>query len=88
MIKGINRQVIEVRDTGSIYYEQAWFMVRPEYTRMQHNVLEKEARSIIKKTGAPSCTTPKRNLLFWATRLGASAVTGSLVTAAIIWWLS
>ncbi len=87
MIKGINRQVIEVKDTGSIYYEQAWLMVKPEYTRIQHSVLENEARNLIKKAGAPSCSKPKRNLMFWVLRLGMAAMFGSLCTIAILWRL-
>ena len=30
MIKGINRSIIEVLDTGSVYYERAWLVIKPE----------------------------------------------------------
>ena len=31
MIKGINRQVIEVTETGNPYFERALLVVRPSY---------------------------------------------------------
>ena len=31
MIKGINRQVIEVTETGNAYFERALLVVRPSY---------------------------------------------------------
>ena len=31
MIKGVNRQVVEVSDTGSEYFERILFIVKPEY---------------------------------------------------------
>ena len=32
MIKGVNRQIIEVMDTGNQYFERALLVVRPGYT--------------------------------------------------------
>lgn len=87
MIKGINRQVIEVKDTGSIYYEQAWFMVKPEYTRIEHTLLENEAKSLLKKADAPSGSKVKRNLLFWVLRLSLAALFGAFCTIVILWRL-
>ena len=31
MVKGVNRQVLEIRDPGSPYFERAFFFVKPEY---------------------------------------------------------
>lgn len=54
MIRGINRQIIEVPDTESRYYEKAYFVVRPEFCGIEQAVLEREARKVIKQAGAPS----------------------------------
>lgn len=60
MIKGINRQVIEVLDTGNIYYERALLVVRPEFAAAQREVLEKEARHMLGKMRAPSAIKKRR----------------------------
>ena len=54
MIKGISRQIIEVQETGSIYYERAYFVVKPEYDSAQRQALEKEALKVLRQIDAPS----------------------------------
>lgn len=54
MIKGINRQIIEINDTGNTYYEKAWLVVRPEFDSAQKELLEREAAQLIKAIQAPS----------------------------------
>lgn len=85
MIKGVIRQVIEVTDPSSIYYERAWLIVRPEYAKVQQNILEKEAQSLLKNVSSPSCMRPKRNFGFWAVRLGGSALAGAGIATLIQW---
>ncbi len=79
MIKGINKQVIEINDTGNPYYEKAWLIVKPEYTCLHKNILEREAQKLLKDTDKPSCMKFKRNFGFWALRFGASALFGAVV---------
>lgn len=79
MIKGINRQVIEINETGSIYYERAWLIVKPAYAQMHSSILEKEARSILKDIDAPSSMKAKRNRGFWIVRMGISAAMGAAI---------
>lgn len=83
VIKGVSRQIIEISDPNSIYYERAWFVVRPEYAKIQQNVLEKEARSLLKDISKPSCMGVKRNFGFWAVRLGLSAILGAGISTLI-----
>ena len=77
MIKGINRQVIEVLDTGNIYYERALLVVRPEFATAQREVLEKEARHMLGKMRAPSAIKKKKAFLYWFVRLGLAACAGA-----------
>ncbi len=79
MIKGINKQVIEINNTGNPYYEKAWLIVKPEYAYLHHSVLEREAQKLLKDTDKPSCMKIRRNFGFWALRLGASALMGAAV---------
>lgn len=83
MIKGINRQVIEISDLSSIYYERAWLVVRPEYVKIQQNILEKEAKNLMKDISRPSCMGVKRNFSFWALRLGISAILGAGISTLV-----
>jgi len=48
MIRGINRQIIEVCDTGNQYFERALLFVRPEYASVDHKMLKAQAQNIIR----------------------------------------
>lgn len=42
MIKGVNRQVLEIHETGTKYFEKALFFVRPEYSTLNEKGLTKK----------------------------------------------
>lgn len=60
MIKGINRQVIEVTDTGSIYYERAILVVKPQFVSASKELLDREAKVVINGMKAPSAINRRR----------------------------
>lgn len=80
MIKGINRQIIEINDTSSTYYEKAWLMVRPEYANLHQSLLEKEAKKLLKDMDAPSSMKTKRTLRAFIPRFILFAVIGAGIT--------
>lgn len=84
MIKGINRQIIEVTDTGNIYYERALLVLRPEYTGAQRTVLEREAKRILNTMKAPSSIKKKHVFFYWFLRLGCAGVLGSFLTLLVL----
>lgn len=49
MIKGINRQMIEVTDTGSDYFERALLVVRPACSACDDERLREEARRLMQQ---------------------------------------
>ena len=55
LIKGINKQILEVTNTGSPYFEKIIFFVRPEGQKLSENELKTEAEkiSISAKTQRP-----------------------------------
>ncbi len=55
MIRGISRQIIEVNETGNLYYETAYLVVKPEFTNAERELLEREARRVLKTMDAPAC---------------------------------
>ena len=80
MIKGINRQIIELETTQSAYYERALLVIKPEYANLQQQLLEKEAKKMLKDMDIPSSMKFKRNFAFWILRLGLSAFCGGAIT--------
>lgn len=62
MIKGVNRQIIEINQTGSLYYEKALLIVKPEFSSAQQQLLEREALRLLKKMDAPSSYKRKSRL--------------------------
>ena len=56
MIKGINKQILEVTNTDSPYFEKIIFFVRPEGQRLSAKELEGEAEKLSKMAGKPPKT--------------------------------
>ena len=49
MVKGINRTVIEINDTGNNMFERVILFVTPEYGNISTRQLKKEAQRVIEK---------------------------------------
>ena len=49
MVKGTNRTVIEINDTGSNMFEKVIFFVTPEYGKLSGGKLKAEAQKLIDK---------------------------------------
>lgn len=58
MLRGVNKQIIEVKDTGSRYFERALLFVRPEFAEMRPGQLEAEADKFLATVGRPPSTRP------------------------------
>ena len=54
MIKGINMQVVEVKDTGCDYFERIMFFVKPEYVGISEGKIRDRAGII----AGNACTAP------------------------------
>ncbi len=81
MIRGINRQIIDVPDTGSVYYERAYLVVKPEFASAEHDLLAREARKVLKGMDAPSGMKRAGSRLAWTVRLLAAAGAGAGIMA-------
>lgn len=44
MIKGVNRQVLEIKDTGCEYFTQALFFVDPKFSTLPEKTLREKPR--------------------------------------------
>ncbi|MCI7085187.1 MAG: hypothetical protein PUB41_00195 [bacterium] len=83
MIKGINRNVIEVTKTDNIYYERAILILRPEFTGEEKRILEKEARKMLRNMNAPSVIRSKRQILRKILYITGWVTVGVLLTLGI-----
>lgn len=87
MIRGINRQIIEVSDTDSDYFERALFFVSPDYCDAERTVLEHEARRALKRLAEPSNLRCRRKRLWLWGRLAIAAVCGAGLASLGFWLL-
>lgn len=87
MIKGVNRQVIEISETGSEYFEKMFFVVKPQYSSMNLKKLKKKAGNIAygisDSPPVPAPAQKKRPLLASAAKLSAAAGAGAALAAVL-----
>ncbi len=62
MIKGVNRQIIEVMDTGNAYFERAMLVVRPGFTDTEAGRLREEAQKLLRRAGGYTGLKRQRRL--------------------------
>ncbi len=79
MIKGVNRQIIEINNTGNLYYEKALLIVKPEFASAQQQLLEREAMKLMRNMDAPSSYKRKGRLVLKAAFALACALGGGVL---------
>ncbi len=86
MVKGINRQVLEIIEPGCDYFEKALFFVKPEYSSESDSKLRNQALKSIKSNSfVPKTRKQKvKSKVFYIVQLLSSAIAGSIITALII----
>jgi hypothetical protein len=67
MIKGINRQMIEVTHTGSPYFERAFLVVRANSSRPSEEMLQQMAKKVVQQADTYAGLRRQR-LRLWAGR--------------------
>lgn len=64
MIKGVNKQILEVTNTENPYFEKIIFFVKPEFKNEDTKKLQKEAESLaLSAQKPPRIKMSKRQLL-------------------------
>lgn len=80
MIKGINRQVVEVSETGCEYFEKIMFFVKPEYISLSESKIKECAGKIAAATSAPPRARQEKGKVFEVLKLTACVLFGCAVT--------
>ena len=86
MIKGVNKQVLEINETQNGFFEKAIFFVKPEYSGMSEGKLRESARLEIERAGKPplSATEKKKGIrrcLLYALCLLSGIIAGYLFSS-------
>ena len=86
MVKGVNRQVLEILEPQCDYFEKALFFVKPEYSNESDAKLRNQAlKSIQNSNSVPKTRKQKvKSKMFFIAQMLSSAVVGSIITALII----
>ncbi|MDR0314416.1 MAG: hypothetical protein LBH71_00505 [Oscillospiraceae bacterium] len=88
MIKGVNMQVLEIKDTGNDYFDRVLLFVKPEHSYVAHDKLQKQALNLIQRMEKPPQNKRiRKKKLEWRAALiktAAALAVGSGITAAII----
>ncbi len=83
MIKGVNRQVVEITETQCEYFERVLFFIKPEYSAVSEGDLKERATVIAQSAGMPPATRLRKSRLRIALNMGASAFIGAALSGAI-----
>ncbi len=83
MIKGVNRQVVEVSESDCEFFERVLFFVKPEFANVSEGKLKERAHRIASGAGLPPPTKIKRNKLMLALKLCAAALGGAGICAVL-----
>lgn len=86
MVKGVNRQVLEILEPQCDYFEKALFFVKPEYSNESDAKLRNQALKSIQNSNAVPKTRKQKvkSKMFFIAQMLSSAVVGSIITALII----
>lgn len=76
MIKGVNRQVVEVSETDCDYFERILFFVKPEYASVSEGKIRERAGIIAGSTDKAPPTKIKRNKLTEILKFSLTALAG------------
>ena len=86
MVKGINRQVLEIHETGCEYFEKALFFVKPEFSGESESKLKSKAMiSAFRTTTVPKTRQQKiKSRVLYFAEMAAAAGVGAILAALFI----
>lgn len=86
VLKGVNKSVVEINDTGCEYFEKAVFFVKPEFCEQDEKKLHSKAENITKNAARPHVKKPAfKQKGISLLQIAAGMATGAAVTGIISW---
>ena len=83
MIKGVNRQVVEITETQCEYFERVLFFIKPEFSAVSEGDLKERATAIAQSAGMPPATRLRKSRLRLALNMGAAAFAGAAIRGGV-----
>lgn len=83
MIKGVNRQVVEITQTQCEYFEKVLFFIKPEYSAVSEGDLKERASIIAQSAGVPPAARLKKNRVRLVLSMSAAACAGAVVSGTV-----
>ena len=83
MIKGVNRQVVEVSETDCDYFERILFFVKPEYAGISEGKIRERAGVIAGRTDKAPPTKVKGDRLTAVLKIALSVLGGLVIGLAV-----
>ena len=83
LIKGVNRQVVEITQTQCEYFERVLFFIKPEYSAVSEGDLRERATIIAQSAGMPPATRLRKNRIRLALCMSAAACGGAVISGTI-----
>ena len=84
MLKGVNRQVVEISQPESAYFEKVIFFVKPGFSEIGENKIRSSADELIKSASPPPrervCRSGREKAGIFI-KLSLAALSGAAVTA-------
>ncbi|NLL03118.1 MAG: hypothetical protein GX269_02320 [Clostridiales bacterium] len=84
MIKGVNMQVLEIKDTENDYFERVLLFVKPEYYSIDKGKLQSQAWDFTKNIGLPPPVKKKTNIKATIAKSSLAVAIGLAITSLII----
>ena len=81
MIKGVNRQVVEITQTDCEYFERILFFVKPEFASVSEGKLRERAGMMSTSSQRPPITKIRRNRIFQILCLIGAGIAGAGIYA-------
>ncbi len=89
MVKGVNKAVIEIVDTGNKYFNKVILFVSPEYSSKDRKKINEEADKMVKKLRTSSSTSLRKAVLRERKRrkllITSFLLAGAIALAVLIW---
>ena len=83
LIKGVNRQVVEITQTQCEYFERVLFFIKPEYSAVSEGDLKERATIIAQSAGMPPAARLRKSRVRLALSISAAACAGAAVSGSI-----